>query len=81
MTELFFFHFLPCSDHTSTRLSRVRQEVGSGNGGHRAEASVSAVPMSACCPTPLPGSTTCQTHTGELARWGRGSVMVPVDLR
>lgn len=78
------FHFLSGADQTNTRLSRARpgQEVsGQGNGGHKAEASVSAVPMSACCPTPWPGSTTCQTLTGELARLGRGSATVPVGLR
>lgn len=78
------FCFFSGADRTNTRLSRARlgREVSAqGNGGHKAEASVSAVPMSACCPTPWPGSTTCQTLTGELARSGRGSATVPVGLR
>lgn len=78
------FCCLPCADQTNIRPSRARLgqgALGSGNGDHRAEASVSAVPMFACCPTPWPGSTTCQTPTGERGRWGRGSVTVPVGLR
>lgn len=51
------------------------------NGGHKAEVSVSAVPTYACCLTPWPGSTTCQTPTGEPGRWGRGSETVPAGLR
>lgn len=78
------FCCLPCADQTNTRPSRARLgqgELGLGNGGHRVEASVSAVPMCACCPTPWLGSTTCQTPTGEPGSWGRGSAMVPVGLR
>lgn len=76
--------FFPCIDQTNTRLSRVRLGqvvLGLGNGGHKAEASVSAVPMFACCLTLWPGLTTCQTPTGEHGRWGRGFAMVPVGLR
>lgn len=74
--------FICCPDQTRTSQSRVRQDkVGLESGGHKAEASVSAVPMCASCQTPWPGSTTCQTHTGELARSGRESVTEPVDPR
>ena len=78
------FCCLSCADQTNTRLSRARLDqgvLGLGNGGHKAEASVSAVPTYACCPTPWPGSTTCQTPTGEPGRWGEGSATVPVGLR
>lgn len=49
------FCCLPCADQINTRPSRARpdQEVlGLGNGDHKAEASVSAVPTYACCLTP-----------------------------
>lgn len=44
--------FLSCLGQTNTRLNKVKQVLELGNGGHRAEASVSAVPMFAFCLTP-----------------------------
>lgn len=44
--------FLSCLGQTNTRLNKVKQVLGLGNGGHKAEASVSAVPMFAFCLTP-----------------------------
>lgn len=73
-----------CTDQINTKLSRDRLgqvALGLENGGHKAEVSVSAVQTCACSLTLLQGSTICQTHTGELERLGRGSAMVPVDLR
>lgn len=78
------FNLFSCTGQTSTLLSRARLgrvELGLGNGGHKEEVSVFAVPTCACSPTLLPGSTIYRTHTGELERWGRGSAMVPVGLR
>lgn len=46
------FFFLSCLGQTNTRLNKVKQVLELGNGGHRAEASVSAVPMFAFCLTP-----------------------------
>lgn len=39
------------------------------------------MPMFACCRILWPGSTTCQTRTGELARLERGSATVPAAPR
>lgn len=76
------FHLFPGQIRTRQRkvkLDQVALELRIG--GHKAEVSVSAVPMFVSSRTPWPGSTTYQTPRGELARWARESAMEQAGLR
>lgn len=81
---IIIFNLLSCTDQINSRLSRARLgqvDLGLRNGSHKAEVFVFAAQTCVCSLTLLRGSTIYQTHTGELERLGRGSAMVPVDLR